>query len=240
MKPVQALKVQCLHADPTDAVQWDATTVEKPDTSKDTAKFLKQRRRIREDWRIQSFKKASLTCARESSDSESSGLIACHALSASNSEKQFTWILHSGGTCHLCQDNRAFTTSFHKFEEPIEVVLGDGRALMAVGRGEVVLDCLLPNGESKLCTLHDVLYVPKLAYNLLSVAKAYQKKKIVKFTKSACYVLNKNHKLIVKATKVHDVLYVPKLAYNLLSVAKAYQKKKQDYEIHKICLLCAE
>ena len=91
----------------------------------------------------------------------------------------------------MCQDNRAFTTSFHKFEEPIEVVLGDGRALMAVGRGEVVLDCLLPNGESKLCTLHDVLYVPKLAYNLLSVAKAYQKKKIVKFTKSACYVLNK-------------------------------------------------
>ena len=51
--------------------------------------------------------------------------------------------------------------------------------------------------------MHDVLYVPKLAYNLLSVAKAYQKKnKIMKFTKSACYVLNKNHKVIVKATKV--------------------------------------
>ena len=56
----------------------------------------------------------------------------------------------------MCQDSRAFTTSFHKLEEPIEVVLGDGRALMAVGRGNVVLDCLLPNGES---TLHDVLYV---------------------------------------------------------------------------------
>ena len=56
---------------------------------------------------------------------------------------------------------------------------------MAVGR-EVVLDMVLPNGESKSCTLHDVLYVPTLSYNLLSVTKASQKGKIVKFTKSAC------------------------------------------------------
>ena len=87
------------------------------------------------------FQKASLTRTQESSDSEGSGLISCHTLSTSNSEKQFTWILDSGATCHMmCQDSRAFTTSFHKLEEPIEVVLGDGRIPMAVGRGEVVLD----------------------------------------------------------------------------------------------------
>ena len=67
--------------------------------------------------------------------------------------------------------------------DPIDVMLGDGRALMAVGRGEVVLDMVLLNDESKSCTLHDVLYVPTLSYNL-SVAKASQKGKIVKFTKS--------------------------------------------------------
>lgn len=62
---------------------------------------------------------------------------------------------------------------------------------MAVGRGEVVLDMVLPKGESKSCTLHDVLYMPMLLYNLLSVAKASQKGKIVKFTKSACYIQDK-------------------------------------------------
>ena len=28
------------------------------------------------------------------------------------------------------------------------------------------------NGESKSCTLHEVLYVPKLAYNLISVTRS--------------------------------------------------------------------
>ena len=41
-----------------------------------------------------------------------------------------------------------------------------------------MLDMVLPNGESKSCTLHDD--VPTLSYNLLSVAKASQKGKIVK------------------------------------------------------------
>ena len=72
-------------------------------------------------------------------------------------------------------------TTLYQLEDPIDVVLGDGRALTAVGRGDVVLDMILPNGESKACTLHDVLYVPKLSYNLLSVAKASQKGKIVKY-----------------------------------------------------------
>ena len=65
-----------------------------------------------------------------------------------------------------------------------------------------MLDMVLPNGESKSCTLHDVLYVPALSYNLLSVAKASQKGKIVKFTKSACYMLDKSHKMVAKATKI--------------------------------------
>ena len=93
-------------------------------------------------------------------------------------------------------------TTLYQLEDPIDVVLGDGRALTAVGRGDVVLDMILPNVESKACTLHDVLYVPKLSYNLLSVAKASQKGKIVKFTMSACYILNKEHKMVAKATKV--------------------------------------
>ena len=73
---------------------------------------------------------------------------------------------------------------------------------MAVRRGEVVLDMVIPNGESKSCTLHDVLYVPKLSYNLLSVAKASQKGKVVKFTKSVCYMLDKRNKMVAKATKI--------------------------------------
>ena len=76
---------------------------------------------------------------------------------------------------------------------------------MAVGIGEVVLDMVLPNCESKSYTLHDVLYVPTLSYNLLSVAKASQKGKIVKFAKFACYMLDKRHKMVAKATEIESV-----------------------------------
>lgn len=128
--------------------------------------------------------KAAPTTTQENSDSESSGLIASHTSSVSSSNEQSIWIIDSGATCHMCQDSKLFTT-LHQLEDPIDVVLGDGRAITAVGRGEVMLDMVLPNGESKSCMLHDVVYVPALSYNLLSVAKASQKGKIVKFTKSA-------------------------------------------------------
>ncbi len=101
---------------------------------------------------------------------------------------------------------------FTMLNEPIDVVLGDRRALTATARGDVVLEMLLPNGQSKSCTLHEVLYVPKLSYNLISVAKASRKGKTIKFTTSACYMLDKGHKLIAKATKVgslYQLDYLP-------------------------------
>ena len=41
-----------------------------------------------------------------------------------------------------------------------------------------------------------------MSNNLISVTEITQKGKTVKLTKSACYVLGKNHKMIAKATKV--------------------------------------
>ena len=152
--------------------------------------------------KTKSQEKATTMTVQEDSDSDSVGLIAGHALSvSSSSETSSTWIIDSGATCHMCLDSEIFTT-LYQLEDPIDVVLGDGRTLVAVGRGEVVLDMVLPSGESKPCTLHNVLYVPSLSYNLLSVAKASQRGKTVEFTKSACYVVDKHHKMVAKATKV--------------------------------------
>ena len=51
------------------------------------------------------------------------------------------------------------------------MTLGDGRSLEAVGQGIVTLETRLPSGKTKRCNLNNVLCVPKLAYNLLSVPK---------------------------------------------------------------------
>lgn len=153
--------------------------------------------------RNEKTEKASIAVTDAISCSEDSVeiLFASHALSATSSKEQCAWIVDSGATCHMCRDKKSFAT-LKQLEEPIDIALGDGHTLTAIGRGEVVLDMVLPNGESKPCKLHDVLYVPKLSYNLLSVTKASQKDKVVKFTKSACYVLNQKHKMVAKATKV--------------------------------------
>ena len=146
--------------------------------------------------------KEAASVTRASSDSEGSVLIsiADHALSASSKDEQCAWIIDSGATSHMCRDKKVFT-ALYQLQDPIDVVLGDGRALTAIGRGDVVLNMLLPSGESKTCTLYDVLYVPDLSYNLLSVSKASRRGKVVKFKKSACYILDRKHTLVAKATR---------------------------------------
>ena len=129
------------------------------------------------------------------------GFIACHTLSALSLNETYAWIVDSGATCHMCHNKKIFS-ALYELKEPIDVVLGDRHSLIATGRGKVVLVMVLPNNESESCTLHDVLYVPKLAYNLISVTKVSQTGKVVKFTKLACYVLDKNHKIVAKATRI--------------------------------------
>ena len=54
----------------------------------------------------------------------------------------------------------------------------------------------LPNGKIWRCNLCNVLLVPKLAYNLLSVSKAVEAEKMAKFDKNGCQILSSNKNVI--------------------------------------------
>ena len=137
--------------------------------------FIKAEECQKEDKKVKP-QKATPVITYEDSDSENTGLIASHALSVLSPNDQCVWIMDSGATCHMCHDDKLFTTLYH-IEDPIDVMLGDRHTLTAIGRGNVVLDMVLPNGELKPCVLHDVLYVPKLAYNLISVTRLFRRVK---------------------------------------------------------------
>ena len=79
-----------------------------------------------------------------------------------------SWTLEQHVTC----DNKDLFVEFQTMDHPLEVALGDGHALRASGRRTVTMKMKLPNGRTCQCTLHNVLFVPKLAYNLLSVSRA--------------------------------------------------------------------
>ena len=70
----------------------------------------------------------------------------------------------------MCNDRRLFV-ELRNLEKPLEVTLGDGYDLHAIGRGGVVLETKLPSGRTKKCKLHDVLYVPKAVLQFTKCVK---------------------------------------------------------------------
>ena len=117
------------------------------------------------------------------------------------------WIVDSGATCHICNDKTMFTEM--KDLNPREnVTLGDGHNLEAVGEGTVDMKMLLPNGGSRMCALKNVLYISKLAYNLVSVSKAAQAGKTIEFYNSSCEFVNSSNETIAFATRQGSLYYL--------------------------------
>ena len=63
------------------------------------------------------------------------------------------------------------------------------------------------DGSYKTGTLHDALYVPELAYNLLSIAKTTSLDKTARFDKFTCEILNKDEEVIGTAVKIGSLYY---------------------------------
>ena len=78
----------------------------------------------------------------------------------------------------------------------------------APGRGDVALEVTTTGGKVKECKLHEVLYVPNLSYNLLSVSKATNPGKAVEFSEAGCEIMDEDRKLIATATSVGSLFYL--------------------------------
>ena len=133
-------------------------------------------------------------------------MIVSHALAASATNN---WIVDSGATCHMSNDEEQFSLSdFRRFDKPKQVALGDGRELEAVGRGTVYLTMNPPKGKTCQRKLRDVLYVPRLSYNLLSVSKVADAGKTTEFDDVHCRITGEGGKLLAMATKVGSLYYL--------------------------------
>ena len=142
-----------------------------------------------------------------SSDSEGTGLVASHALATGSVQGNAAWIVDSGATCHMCNDRKLFAV-FDGLEEPLEITLGDGHTVKAVGRGVVLLRISTDGDETNKCKLKDVLYVPKLSFNLLSVPAATKAGKLVKFIEAGCEIFDEKKKLVATATRERSLYYL--------------------------------
>ena len=141
-------------------------------------------------------------------DSTRIGLLAsAHALAADSDSQRNNLTIDSGATCHICCNK----TMFDKMEDmdtPQVVTLGDGRSIETHKQGTVKLKLKQSDRSYRSGTLHDVLYVPELSYNLLSIAKATSLEKIVRFDESTGKILNKAEEVIGVATKYGSLYYL--------------------------------
>ena len=133
------------------------------------------------------------------------GLITRHVLGVR--EPAHDWIVDSGATCHICNSKELFE-DFNPLSEPQKVALGDGRTLEAIGTGAVEVKLELPGGESKIGRLNKVLYVPTLAYNLLSVAKATEAGKTVTFGETQGEVIDGEGEVVAAMSKAGNLYYL--------------------------------
>ena len=107
------------------------------------------------------------------SSSNNEAMIVSQALPATSRENL---IVDSGATCHMC-NNESFFSELHPLSRPQKVIGGDRHVLEATAEGTVTIEMLLPDGGTKRCKLQDVLYVPNLSHNLVSVSKASEARK---------------------------------------------------------------
>lgn len=78
------------------------------------------------------------------------------------------WIVDSAASAHM-SPNKSIFYSFVKLRES-EVIVADNTKLQVKGSGTVNIP-LLVNGETRIVVAKEVLYVPNLSVNLLSVRK---------------------------------------------------------------------
>jgi len=79
-----------------------------------------------------------------------------------------TWIVDSGATDHMTGESSLFS-SYSPCAGNFKIKIADGSLSAVAGKGPVII--------SPLLTLQDVLHVPNLSYNLLSVSKLIRDKR---------------------------------------------------------------
>ena len=100
-------------------------------------------------------------------------------------DDQGAWIVDSGCTTHVTS-SAELLTNVQKYSG--EIVIGDGRSLKAVGRGELRTRVKCDDGGYVNITLKDVVVAPQMGRNLLSVLKMAESGAEVRFARTGATI----------------------------------------------------
>ena len=95
------------------------------------------------------------------------------------------WFVDSGCSNHMCNDQSMFEEL--DTNQKSEVRLGDNKKVQVDGKSTIAI--CTSNGKKKV--LHDVLFVPSLAHNLLSVGQLMSSGLVIVFDDDCCVIHDK-------------------------------------------------
>jgi len=121
------------------------------------------------------------------------------------------WLIDSGCTHHLCNDAEMFRILDNTYKSKVKV--GNGEFLKVKGKGSVAV---LTNSGIK--TIPDVLYIPDISQNLLSVGQMLEKNYSLHFKDHKCTIVDpsgvelfcvkmNNRSFVVNWEKAYELAY---------------------------------
>lgn len=126
------------------------------------------------------------------------GTMFASAFSACSSCSPGDWIIDSGCSSHMSHSLESFTSLNRKFTSTVSIA--NGEKLKCCGLGNINLN--LDNNQS--IPIDNVMYVPNLFTNLLSVSQLVSKGYKVIFEGDMCNILKKNS-VIARASRIKGV-----------------------------------
>lgn len=109
------------------------------------------------------------------------------------------WVFDSGSTCHMCCVKEMFV-NMKAHREKIQ--LAAHNYMFSEGIGDVVIET-----SSQTITLRDVLYVPALTANFLSISKAAKSGHLISFNSESAVISKKSGSIVLSA-ELCDSLYI--------------------------------
>ncbi|UYV82668.1 hypothetical protein LAZ67_22000457, partial [Cordylochernes scorpioides] len=135
-----------------------------------------------------------------------------------------SWLLDSGATNHVCRNKDWFVDLREVSSDPIMTASGTTEAK---GYGHIFLQTSIHN-ESIEIKLNNVLYVPNVRRNLLSVSKIEENCNRVTFRNMVARVFNPENRIIAEATNVNG-LYIVK-GKTLHSSKTAFNSERDHFQ----------
>ncbi len=117
------------------------------------------------------------------------------------SKKSRNWCIDSGGSNHMTYDKNLFSSYTSGSDSSVE--LGNNNVATVIGSGTVDITLLVENKHTK-CRLSNVLHVPDLGYQLLSVTTLDKSGHRISFFSGQCQI-EKNGKLLATGSMVGNL-----------------------------------